>query len=107
VPSEPVADLLEACLRAECDTPGASARIIQTAPPKFRRDLEQLVALGQALRHGSASVSLASPASPRAERRRIVARIAHRWWPSDGMREFGRHLTRLLRDMARRTVQRS
>ena len=50
---EQLADLLEECLRAERAVPGSSAAIVQTAPEQLRPDLEQLLALGQALRLSS------------------------------------------------------
>ena len=53
VADEQLADLLEECLRAERAVPGSSAAIVQTAPEQLRSDLEQLLALGQALRVNS------------------------------------------------------
>jgi hypothetical protein len=45
-----LADLLDDCLRAENQQPGSSAPIIGSAPEGLRTELEQLVALGVALR---------------------------------------------------------
>jgi hypothetical protein len=45
-----LADLLEACLRAERARPGSAASLIQRAPEPLRPELEHLLALGRALR---------------------------------------------------------
>jgi hypothetical protein len=47
---EQLADLLEECLRAEHAQPGSSRVIIQAAPAYLQSRLEQLLAVGQALR---------------------------------------------------------
>lgn len=58
---EQLADFLEECLRAERALPGSSLAIIQSAPEQLRPDLEQLLALGQALR--ASSVRHVSPSN--------------------------------------------
>jgi hypothetical protein len=68
-----LADLLENCLRAEAVSAGSSAAIVQTAPEQLRRDLEQLLALGQALRASSSLHARASRLS--GMRARIMSRI--------------------------------
>jgi hypothetical protein len=68
-----LADLLEDCLRAEAVSPGSSAAIVQGAPEQLRRDLEQLLALGQALRVSSSQHVSASVLS--SVRARIMSRI--------------------------------
>jgi hypothetical protein len=70
---EQLADLLEECLRAERAVPGSSAAIVQTAPEQLRPDLEQLLALGQALRVSSPAKGEASSLSD--ARARIMTRI--------------------------------
>ena len=77
---EQLADLLEECLRAERRLPGSSAAIVQAAPGQLRPDLEQLLALGQALRISSqrhASTSILPDA-----RARIMAQIEPNTPPS-------------------------
>ena len=52
-PKEPsdehLAELLEACLRAERALPDSSVRIVQSTPEHLRPELAQLLALGQKL----------------------------------------------------------
>jgi hypothetical protein len=101
-----LADLLEACLRAESAVPGSSAEIIQTGPEQLRRDLEQLVGLGQALRHRSSSISLPAPASRQALRTRIISRIVQSSWLRVGTGSLSRRVPRLLRVLWRGIVGR-
>jgi hypothetical protein len=74
-----LADLLEACLRAESALPGSAAAIVASAPEALRGDLEQLIALGQLLRSGH-HVELA-PAVRQGLRMRIITRITAPAWP--------------------------
>jgi hypothetical protein len=75
---EQLAELLEACLRAERAVPGSAARIVQTAPEQLRTDLEQLLALGQRL--WSVHDGELPPAVRHGLRARIMTRIAPRFW---------------------------
>jgi hypothetical protein len=68
-----LADLLEECLRAEVVSPGSSAAIVQSAPEQLRRELEQLLTLGQALRISSALQARTSRLT--GVRARIMSRI--------------------------------
>jgi hypothetical protein len=81
-----LAELLDACLRAEHDEPGAAARLLEAAPPELRTDLRELVQVAQL-------VQRSLPVQPtdafrRDARERLQARIGAaqpkrrqlRWW---------------------------
>ncbi|MGI9148568.1 MAG: hypothetical protein ACR2IK_18815 [Chloroflexota bacterium] len=72
-PDDQLADLLDASLSAERGAPGASVAIVQTAPERLRFELEELLALGHALRRRLAGQP--SPSRLSALRQRIMARI--------------------------------
>jgi hypothetical protein len=68
-----LADLLEACLRAERARPGSAASIVQHAPASLRPELEHLLHLGHALRANRASEATAGELA--AVRARLLARL--------------------------------
>jgi hypothetical protein len=107
-PDEPadgqLADLLEACLRAERALPGSAARIVQTAPEELRTDLEQLLALGQRLR--SVHAGELAPAVRHGLRVRIISRIAPGFWLPFSNSSVRRRVSWFLKALRRATVGR-
>jgi hypothetical protein len=76
---EKLGALLEECLRADSAQPGSSAAIVQQAQGQVRVNLEQMLAIGRALRVNSERLAAAACLpDDRAEalRARIMARIS-------------------------------
>jgi len=101
---EHLADLLDACLRAEQMLPGSSIRIVQTAPEAMRTELEQLVQLGLRLR--SMQRGMPGTVVPQGLRARIQARIEPRSWSSFVAGVVRGWVTWLLRVVRQRRVGR-
>ena len=73
-PDVRLAELLEACLRAERAHPGGALRLVQTAPEAVRAELLELLAIGCTLRRGARAPAQGPPLT--ALRARLMAHIA-------------------------------